>query len=173
MRILKKSQKGFTVIELLIVVSIIGLLSSIVMASLNSARIKGADAAIKTDLSGIRSSAAVEFENLNSSYNNTGSTIILTSGASNCDGATTANSILANTSIQRAVPHANAQAKKPFEYPICVIASSAYAIASPTRVGSTGNFWCVDSNGEGKAITVGTVANVVDTDTSCALLDLQ
>lgn len=42
--------KGFTLLELLVVVAIIGILASVVLASLNNARNKGGDAGVKSNL---------------------------------------------------------------------------------------------------------------------------
>jgi prepilin-type N-terminal cleavage/methylation domain-containing protein len=54
--------EGFTLIELLVVVAIIGILASVVLASLNTARAKGADAAIKSNLANIRAQAAILYD---------------------------------------------------------------------------------------------------------------
>src|SRR3990167_3419153 len=64
-RVLTKS--GFTLIELLVVIAIIGVLSSIVLASLNSARNKGNDAKTKAQLSGLRAAMELYYDN-NGSY---------------------------------------------------------------------------------------------------------
>ena len=58
-------KKGFTLIELLVVIAIIGILSSVVLASLNSARDKGADAAIRGNIGGIRAQAELFYDNNN------------------------------------------------------------------------------------------------------------
>lgn len=65
---IKKGNKGFTLIELLVVIAIIGILSSIVLASLNSARDKGKDASIKANLSSIRVEAELFFDENSSAY---------------------------------------------------------------------------------------------------------
>jgi prepilin-type N-terminal cleavage/methylation domain-containing protein len=64
----KNYEKGFTLIELLVVIAIIGILSSVVLASLNSARDKGANAAVKGNLNGIRAQAELHYDNNNYSY---------------------------------------------------------------------------------------------------------
>ena len=54
-------KKGFTLIELLVVVAIIGILASVVLASLNSARNKGKDAAIFAQLANMRGQAELYY----------------------------------------------------------------------------------------------------------------
>ncbi len=60
--------RGFTLIELLVVIAIIGILASVVLASLNTARDKGSDAAVKADLSGVRSQFALFYDNGGNTY---------------------------------------------------------------------------------------------------------
>lgn len=59
---MKSNTKGFTLIELLVVIAIIGILASVVLTSLNSARDKGSDAAIKQNLNTIRTQSALVYD---------------------------------------------------------------------------------------------------------------
>src|ERR1035437_5643861 len=60
-----KRNKGFTLIELLVVVAIIGILASVVLASLSTARNKGNDAKVKGQLSSIRAAAEIHYSTSN------------------------------------------------------------------------------------------------------------
>jgi type II secretion system protein G len=60
-------KRGFTLIELLVVIAIIGILSSVVLASLNSARQKSRDAKRISDIKQLQLALELSFDD-NSSY---------------------------------------------------------------------------------------------------------
>ncbi len=147
-----KRNKGFTLIELLVVIAIIGILSSVVLASLNSARIKGNDAAIKSNLSNMRAQAAMYYDT-NSKYNTTAGTAIACSVA--VDGtATGCTALFADTTLQAGMKAA-------------AIASGAavtgntdttgayWAVSATLKTTADGNF-CVDSAGSAKKSSTAT-----------------
>jgi prepilin-type N-terminal cleavage/methylation domain-containing protein len=127
---------GFTLIELLVVIAIIGILSAVVLASLTTARTKGADAAIQSDLDSIRTEAEVY-------YNTTGNNSY-TSGASCAAGM-----FSADTTIVNALTGANNNSGGTA---VCASNGTAYAVGSALK--TSGKFWCVDSTGQSKAETV-------------------
>jgi len=65
---MKNTKKGFTLIELLVVIAIIGILSSVVLASLNTARRKSRDARRMADLQQIKLAAELYFDANGSEY---------------------------------------------------------------------------------------------------------
>lgn len=59
------NKKGFTIIELLVVVAIIAVLASIVLVNVTQYIAKGRDAAIKGNLSNLATNAAVYYDDIN------------------------------------------------------------------------------------------------------------
>ncbi len=143
-----KKARGFTLIELLVVIAIIGILSSVVLASLNSARNKGSDAKIKAQLSGARAAAEVYYDNNANTYGAAvdGSAAAGSTIGTGCAAGMFAATELASYTASSNYPSAVAGLGK------CTSSGSAYAISS--RLMTTGQFWCVDSTGVSRQTTV-------------------
>ena len=60
-----KHSKGFTLIELLVVIAIIGMLSSVILASMNTARKKARDARRMTDAKQLQTALELFYDNGN------------------------------------------------------------------------------------------------------------
>jgi len=153
MRTIHTRANGFTLIELLVVIAIIGILSAVVLASLNTARQKGSDAAIQADLNSLRSQAAIYYDN-GQTYSSNGSAITSCAPGTDdnlFDDATAKNQIAAADT-------ANGTGSV-----VCNISGdgSAYAVAAQL-VANSSAYYCVDSTG----ISTTTVS-VLDTDTVC------
>ena len=156
---MKNPKKGFTLIELLVVVAIIGILASVVLASLNTARTRGNDVAIKTTLNNARAQAELYYSNNSNSYSGVCINATTTDGTKSIYNQVLSAAKLgglASISINAAGSPTTAT---------CNYSADAWAAEVPLFGSATGNIkmWCVDSTNKSKQ----EIDNLVINDYAC------
>jgi prepilin-type N-terminal cleavage/methylation domain-containing protein len=151
---MKNFKKGFTLIELLVVIAIIGILASVVLASLNTARAKGSDASIKANLSGIRPQAELVYDGNNCYADGVAASSGCAASAFTAGAcAATADTIFAEPTVSNAITTATGQARNNFNACSSTANQTAYAVVVQLKSGTlTG--WCIDSTGKSKQVTL-------------------
>jgi prepilin-type N-terminal cleavage/methylation domain-containing protein len=139
---MKLFKKGFTLVEIIVVIAIIGILAAIVLASLGTARNKGSDAKIQEQMNSLRN-AAESYFTTHSNYGSAGvAATNCTTGDMTTDAATGFANIVATSSWPDGIS------------PTCVNNStatddaSAYAAWHALTDGTS--YWCADSTGVSK-----------------------
>ena len=160
------ARSGFTLIELLVVIAIIGLLAAVVLAAVGTARRKGVDTAVKSQMHNARTQAEFWYSN-HTSY---AGVCAATQSAGGLGGAA-AGGILANLLSQTAKEGGAVQTGTPYATlglwndVICSESAdgTSYMIAAPlvADVSATPSLWCVDSNSAAKVESAVIPANSV------------
>ena len=137
----KNRSRGFTLIELLVVIAIIGILSAVVLASLNTARQKGSDAAIQSDLSAIQTQAEIVYGSSGNAYG----TVYVSTGS--CTA--TLNTLFGDPVIAKAITGITSAGSSGI---MCNSSAQTYAV-SAALVAQSGKYWCIDNTGSAKIET--------------------
>ena len=136
--------RGFTLIELLVVIAIIGILSSVVLASLNTARNKGADAAVKADLANARAQAELFYDANGNSYDGGTAATDVCNTAGLVSGVKGVYALISGAASATGAAAPGTDALQTGTTAVCNSSASAWAASAPVKAGG---FYCVDSTG--------------------------
>ncbi|MEK7604311.1 MAG: type II secretion system protein [Patescibacteria group bacterium] len=142
----QNGKRGFTYIELLVTVAIIGTLSAVVLVSVRTAQLQSADAAIEANLATVQVQAEVFFDtNTNPGYKKSYGPVSATGACSSLNAAT----VFMDPTIQIALANvAKIVGSSEME---CNSDLSGYttaqAYAIQVKMASSAKVWCIDSRG--------------------------
>lgn len=170
--------RGFTLIELLVVIAIIGILSSVVLASLNTARNKGADTAVKSNLAGARAQAELFYDANGNNYvvsGGAGTATDLCALSGSASGVRGINSavLAAGQAYSAAITTVNATLTTGGTWQTATCHASTggsgeWAAEAPLKASASGagnaRMFCVDSSGH----SMETTANLGASETQCS-----
>ncbi len=155
------SMRGFTLIELLVVIAIIGILSAVVLASLNTARQKGSDAAVKTDITTVRTQAAIYYSD-KSNYGS-GVGVAATKTVTGATFTAVTSSMFFDPTTVKALTQALKDGAGSVSYAVGKNGST-YAVAAKLNNGS---WYCTDANGTAKEEATAPVLGGGPADAQC------
>jgi prepilin-type N-terminal cleavage/methylation domain-containing protein len=135
-----RARRGFTLIELLVVIAIIGILSSVVLASLNTARSKGNYAAVKSNLATIQTQAELYYDSNGNAYGSNSSAVAT---STSCTDSTLANTMFVKDATINGAIKAAANAGATMTCGMLANGAGYSVQAANTTFGN----WCINNTG--------------------------
>lgn len=159
------TKKGFTLLELMVVVAIIGILTAIVMIALGDSRNKGGDAAVKSNLNTIRGQAELFYANNGNSFLPAGGSTLPITGPCPTYNASSTNMLQKDKVIANAIAEAVKRGSSGIRS-ACYNSSIVWVVAVPLK-SNLSHSWCVDSGGNSKEEAYSPTNSINTTTFSC------